>query len=283
VSADQALLDAHIGVFDSGVGGLSILLALRQELPQEDFVYLADSAYAPYGERDEAIVRARALAITQALVQDPVRPIKALVVACNTATALAINELRAAFPELPIVGVEPAIKTALQHSTQGYIGVMATRGTLHSAKFQALLASQQERGTFTLQACDGLAQAIEHDDATQIRALCTQHLQAMGLSTKGQQSTEPTIDTVVLGCTHYPFARAVICELLGPGVTLIDNGAPVARQTRRLIAHCAATRQAGSITLLATGPTQDLASASQRWLQVQAPIETLNFDTGRSV
>jgi glutamate racemase len=254
---------APIGVFDSGSGGLSVLRALRAELPHEDFVYLADSAHAPYGERDEAQVIERAHAITRQLRQ--AHHIKALVVACNTATAAAIHLLRQQHPELPIIGVEPALKPAAAASQTRRIGVMATRGTLSSAKFSALLDTLKDQAEFICQPCDGLASAIERGDAQEIQALCERHTQAMGVF--GAQATQ--IDTVVLGCTHYPFARDTLQALLGPQVQLLDSGAPVARQTRRVLQDHAALRtgeHAGHIELLASGPAHDLHNAARRWL-----------------
>ena len=253
-----------IGVFDSGIGGLSVLRALRQELPQEDFVYVADSAHAPYGERDDAHVIARSEAITQYLRTQ--HRIKALVVACNTATAAAIHLLRQTHPALSIIGVEPALKPAAASSRTRCIGVMATRSTLGSAKFKALLEPLRDQAEFICQPCDGLADAIERDDTQDTLALCRKHTAAMGRF--GTQSG--TIDAVVLGCTHYPFAAAVIQALVGPDVQLLDSGAPVARQTRRLLqaAHQLAPESEvwGQLLLLTTGQTETLNAASRRWL-----------------
>jgi glutamate racemase len=151
-----------IGVFDSGIGGLSVLRALRAELPHERFVYFADNGHAPYGERDAAQVLARARTITTELLER--HDIKALVIACNTATAVAIHLLRAEHPGLPIIGVEPALKPAAALTRTRRVGVMATRGTLESAKFAALLDSLCGLATFILQPCDGLADAIERQD-----------------------------------------------------------------------------------------------------------------------
>lgn len=277
---DSCLLaDRPIGVFDSGVGGLSILQALRAEMPAEHFVYLADNGHAPYGERDEAYVLARARAVTDFLRR--VWHVKALVVACNTATAIAAQPLRAEHPDLSIVGVEPALKPAVACSHTGHIGVMATRGTLASAKFAALLASQPPTVRFSLQACDGLADAIERQETTKIVALCQQYTEAIGDfgSEKGQ------IDTLVLGCTHYPFASDVLRQRLGPSIRLIDTGGPVARHTRQWLAtrhallqpasasgaHLAKT--ASRLTLRSTGPTPTLEAAAHRWLAVEVPVE----------
>jgi glutamate racemase len=263
-----------IGVFDSGIGGLSILRALRAELPLESFVYVADSGHAPYGERDDAHVMARARVITQYLQTR--HQIKLLVVACNTATAAAIQTLRLEYPDLPIVGVEPALKPAVISSQTRRIGVMATRGTLDSAKFQALLNSLAGQAEFICQPCNGLADAIEHDDAIRTEALCENYTRAMGQF--GMQAGQ--IDSLVLGCTHYPFASERLQALLGPTVQLIDGGESVARQTRRLLqaSHALVDRGPQKITLGATGATQALQVAAQRWLQLDQPVELLEIE-----
>ena len=262
-----------IGVFDSGVGGLSVLKALRAELPFEDFVYVADSGFAPYGERDEAFVIERARRIARHLTSASQAPIKALVIACNTATAAAIHLLRRDDPALPIVGVEPALKPAITVSHTRRIGVLATRGTLASQKFKTLLASLNGQAEFVCQPCDGLADAIERDDAIEIKALCAGYIRATGQF--GINSGE--IDTLVLGCTHYPFASAIFRDLIGPNVRLIDNGEPVARQTRRVLTELAPEAQAGQITLCATGNTAALALAAQRWQGLKVPVHTLSI------
>ena len=267
--------NAPIGVFDSGVGGLSILQALRAEMPHEHFIYIADSGHAPYGERDEAHVLARSRAIVAYLVS---RNIKALVIACNTATAGAIELLRGEHPGLALIGVEPALKPAAALSTTGRIGVMATRGTLASAKFKALLAAQADRAMFVLQPCDGLADAIEHgaetEDTTKTIALCAQYTSVMG----GFGTQSGQIDTLVLGCTHYPFAAGHLRALLGPDVQLIDNGQGVARQTRRVASTPGlVTDSPGQGNLLTTGNPKTLAAAAQRWLGLTAEVELLCF------
>ncbi|MDD5028037.1 MAG: glutamate racemase [Rhodoferax sp.] len=262
-----------IGVFDSGVGGLSILRALRAELPLEDFVYVADSGFAPYGERDEAFVIARTQRITQHLLHRTNPPIKALVIACNTATAAAIHLLRQDYPALPIVGVEPALKPAVAVSQTRRIGVLATRGTLASQKFAVLLSSLAGQAEFVCTPCDGLADAIERHDTAQIEALCAQYIRATGQF--GLITGE--IDTLVLGCTHYPFAGDVWRALVGPDVHLIDNGEPVARQTRRVLPHPATDANAGHVTLCATGDTTALAHACEHWLGRHLPVHSLTL------
>ena len=265
-----------IGVFDSGVGGLSVLRALRTELPAEHFVYVADAGHAPYGERNDDHVMARSMAVAQHLVAE--QRIKALVVACNTATAAAIRNLRQAWPDLPIIGIEPALKPAVAHSQTRHIGVLATRGTLGSEKFRNLLQTLDPQARVVLQACDGLADAIERDDQHRTMALCTDFTKAMG--TFGPAAG--AMDTLVLGCTHYPFATDALRSLVGPSVAFLEGGVPVARQTRRLLAErawLADPVQSGDTRLatsfFTTGAPQALQAAAQRWLQWQVEVQSL--------
>lgn len=275
-------MDCAIGVFDSGIGGLSVLKALRAALPHENFIYVADSGHAPYGERDEAHVLARSRVIAQYLVSQHV---KALVVACNTATAAAVKLLRSEHPGLALIGVEPALKPAVALSQTGRIGVMATRGTLASEKFRALLAAQTTQAghaRFVLQPCDGLADAIERSaetgDTTKTIALCAQYTGAMGTF-----GTEPgQIDTLVLGCTHYPFASEALRVLLGPKVRIVDNGEAVARQTQRLtqtsqITPAESSMGMGKVDLFSTGQPQALEAAASRWLGLGGAVHLLQI------
>jgi len=261
---------APIGVFDSGIGGLSILRALRTELPGERFVYLADSGFAPYGERDTAHTIARSRAVTQDLRDR--HGVKALVIACNTATTAAIHLLRAEHADLPLVGVEPAIKPALARTATGRIGVIGTRGTVGSAKFAALLASVAGRGDVCVQACDGLATAIEQEvlQPSEISAMATAALCARYLGEMGSFGNGPgQIDTLVLGCTHYIFAAEALRQALGNApVELMENGAPVARQTRRLLAErgLLSFEAQGEVAFETTGEPGLLQSAAARWL-----------------
>ena len=269
-----------IGVFDSGIGGLSVLKALRERLPHEDFIYIADSAHAPYGQRDDDYVVVRARAISQYLVS---RNVKALVIACNTATAAAIHVLRAEHPGLPIIGVEPALKPAALLSKTGNVGIMATRSTLASAKFRALMASQAGFASFTLEPCDGLADAIERSaksrDSAELIAACARITCRMGSfgTQKGQ------MDTLVLGCTHYPFAAAHLRALVGPDVQLVDTGEAVARQTVRQLESTDALRacpnpaNTGMVSLFTTGQADTLHAAASHWLGLSATSKMLLF------
>jgi len=191
---------------------------------------------------------------------------KAVVVACNTATAAAIHLMRAEFPGLLLVGVEPALKPAAASSTTRRIGVLGTRGTLNSAKMRTLHDTLKAQAEFVLQPCAGLAAAIEADDRVEVAALCARYLGNMG-----PFGTAPgQIDTLVLGCTHYPFAASEILPHIGASVQLVETGVPVARQTRRLLqaADCLRDEDAGAgqLTLMASGPLQQLQSAAARWL-----------------
>jgi len=268
-----------IGVFDSGIGGLSVLQALLAELPHEHFVYLADNSHAPYGEKTDLFVRQRSLAIAEQLVRE--HHIKALVVACNTATAAAIHELRAQYPQLPLIGVEPAIKPAAQLTQTGRVGVMATRGTVASDKFQRLLASLEGSAHFEVCACNGLALAIEQSTQAAHQLAAEQQIDQLLRQYTTQLApfgnAPGQIDTLVLGCTHYVFAQEALRGLVGPDVQLVSTGEAVARQTRRLLeaasqlhAGPAPHTSPGRTRLFTTGDLAGLQAAAHRWLHLSA-------------
>ncbi len=216
-----------IGVFDSGLGGLTVLGALRRRLPAARLLYAADSAYAPYGERDAAYVQQRSLLLASFL---HAQGAQLLVVACNTATALAIAELRARWPALPFVGIEPAIKPALaaRRDGEGPVGVLATPATLGSDRFRALLRQQGDDPAVLLQPCPGLAEAVEALGPQHPRTLNLVHTYCAPLRRAG-------CTRVVLGCTHYPLlAQAIRDALGGAGVELLDPADAVAAQAQRL-------------------------------------------------
>jgi glutamate racemase len=223
--------DAPIGVFDSGVGGLSILRHIRDQLPNEHLIYFADSGHAPYGDKSEQYVVDRSLLIAAFLLA---RGAKALVVACNTATVAAIKAVRARYPELPIVGVEPGLKPAAAATHSGKVGVLATARTLAGDKFMALRdqIAQATQAEFLLQPCVGLVDQIELGD------LNTPAIDAM-LERYVAPLLAQGADTLVLGCTHYPFVREGIQRVLqahgAQEVTLIDTGEAVTRQLARLL------------------------------------------------
>lgn len=211
-----------VGVFDSGVGGLSVLRALRQELPHEHFMYVGDSGCAPYGDRSAGFVIERAIRITEFLVGQGA---KAIVVGCNTATAAAAQSLRQRFT-IPIVAIEPAVKPAASRTRSRVVGVLATTGMLSSPNMEKLLASYGADVEFVVQPCPGLADRVESGDLASdgTRALVQRYVKPI---------VERGADIVVLGCTHYPFLRALIQEAAGPAVDLIDPATAVARELRR--------------------------------------------------
>jgi glutamate racemase len=217
--------DAPIGVFDSGVGGVSVLREIRRALPLEPLLYVADSAYAPYGEQSDEVIRTRSTAITEFLIG---RSAKAIVVACNTATSFAAETLRARF-ELPIVAMEPALKPAAQSTKTTVVGVLATTRTLESERFMRL---QQAYGTSVrvlVQPCPGLVEGVERGDLSgpDMLALVRRYVEPL---------VQQEADTLVLGCTHYPFLIPIIREVAGPTVKVIDPAPAVARELRRRLA-----------------------------------------------
>jgi glutamate racemase len=234
--------DAPVGIFDSGVGGLSVLRHIRAQLPNEHLLYFADSGFAPYGDKQEHEVAERVLAVGTFLAEQGV---KALVVACNTATVAAIKPLRERYPHLPIVGVEPGLKPGAAASRNGIVGVLATERTLAGDKFLQLREQiAGDTGTrFLLQPCVGLADQIElgeldSGDTTDMLARYIVPLLQQGA------------DTLVLGCTHYPLVRAsierVIAQHSERDVALIDTGHAVARQLARLLVARGALREASA-------------------------------------
>jgi glutamate racemase len=215
---------APIGVFDSGLGGLSVLSAIRALLPDESFLFCADSRYAPYGEQDVGFIVERAFALSAWLIEQNT---KALVVACNTATAQVIGALRARF-SVPVVGVEPGIKPAAALSVSRIAGVLATASTLRSKRFQQLLALHGAGCQFILQAGYGLVEAIERGDTDSPELLALLERYLMPLLDAGA-------DTLVLGCTHYSFIAAAIHRLTKGKIQLVDTAAAVARQVERVL------------------------------------------------
>lgn len=270
-----AAADAPVGIFDSGLGGLSVLRHIHALLPHENLIYFADSAYAPYGDRPEAEVVERTLAIAGFLAA---QQCKALVVACNTATAAAVTAVRERHPLLPVVGVEPGLKPATLRSTSRVIGVLATGRTLASARFQALEArlSAATGVRFVSQACSGLADQVEKGE-----------LRSPATAAMVRRYVEPLIqrgaDTLVLGCTHYPFLLPLIEDAArragGQNIQVIDTGEAVAMQLKRLLAEGALLRAADagpcSIHGWTTGNAATLESALKTLLKIEARVLVL--------
>src|ERR1700692_3252108 len=213
---------APVAIFDSGLGGLSVLRAVRTALPDERLIYAADSLYAPYGERDDDFISDRTLAIGEWFVSQGA---KALVVACNTATSQSIAQARERLP-IPVIGVEPGIKPAARMSQTRVVGVLATAVTLRSARFQALAERHTGDCRFILQPGHGLVQAVERcdTDSPELVALLRGYVQPM---------LDANADTLVLGCTHYPFLDRAIRSIAGDQLALIDTSVAIARQLER--------------------------------------------------
>lgn len=253
---------ARIGVFDSGVGGLTVLRAIHELLPEIGLDYIADTAHAPYGERGSEFIVERSLTLAGALIADGARLV---VVACNTATTQAIHALRQRWPDLLFVGVEPGIKPAVQQTRNGRIGVMATRATLSSERYRQLVAQHAGEARIFSQPCPGLADLIETADLDSPAVLERVAQSCAPLSEAG-------VDTVLLGCTHYPLVQAHIQARLGEHVRLLNIESAVARQAARLWRHWREAHPeegvAQGIQLASTGdplPLQRLAREALGW------------------
>lgn len=253
-----------IGLFDSGVGGLSVARAIRELLPGEELVYVADSAYCPYGGRPAAEIRTRALVIGRFLYGWPV---KLIVVASNTTTGAGLEALRAELG-VPIVGVEPAIKPGAMATRSGRVGVMATQSTLASERFRRLVATFGGRAQIFPVACPGLVECVEagETDGPRVLSLLAELLAPL---------REKQVDTVVLACTHYPFLRAAVAAVLGPGVRLIDTGPAVARQVSHILQErkLCRPRGAGGLRLFTTGDPVAVAPVASTLWGSRVPIE----------
>lgn len=238
-----------IGVFDSGLGGLSVLAAITDALPRADLTYLADTAHLPYGNKDDAFIRARVLNIGRYLVDNGCEMV---VVACNTATAAAVQALRNALPGIPVVGVEPGVKPAAQSSITRHIAVLATESTAQSERLAQLIRDHATGVRVSVEACPGWATRVE-----------TLHLGDPGFATHIRAKLEPLldqgVDRLVLGCTHYSFLAPLLRPIVDGRAELVDVAAAVARQVMRLANHAAAAN--GNLQLLATARPERLQAA----------------------
>ena len=214
---------APVGVFDSGLGGISVLRALRATLPGEDYLYFGDSGHAPYGDKPLQEVQALSRKAVELLLS---RGAKAIVIACNTATSAAATLLRERYPTVPIIGTEPALKPAVERHPGGHILVMATEMTIHEEKFHHLQEQFETKARVDSIPCPGLMEFVERgifqgkEVEDYLRAHLSPHL-------------HPSVDAVVLGCTHYPFLRGAIRQVVGEKPEILDGAAGIARQTRR--------------------------------------------------
>lgn len=271
VSSSASPQAVRIGIFDSGVGGLSVLQAIRARLPHAELLYAADSAHAPYGDRSEDFLCDRSERIARFLCDQGAQMI---VVACNTATAAAVARLRATWAAMPVVGVEPGVKPAVALSAARRIGVLATTRTLASEKFRRLAEAHADGATLVLQPCPGLADAIESADA-----------QGSGIAELVDRYCAPLrdagVDVAVLGCTHYPFARALFERAL-PGVQLVDTAEAIARQTARFADELVVRGEAhGNVQVepawraWSSGAPRVLADFSRRWLDLPVDVQDM--------
>jgi glutamate racemase len=244
-----------IGIFDSGLGGLTVFEDVQALLPHENLIYIADSAFAPYGEKDEETIVERCFVVADILVKK--HQIKALVVACNTATAAAIHLLREHL-DIPVIGMEPAIKPAVDTTESGVVGVLATENTLKSDKFSSLLDKHQHRARILTQPCVGLVQAIEqgelHSERTQ--ALLKKYVRPL---------LDAGADTIVLGCTHYPLLEKSIRKLVGKNVHIMSTGAAVAKQLKRQIERSHRSKQ-GETDFYTTGDAVQVSALASKTL-----------------
>ncbi len=232
-----------IGIFDSGVGGLSVLQHIHQLLPHEHLLYIADSGYAPYGCKDESFVKQRSRIITEQLIA---RGAKAIVIACNTATASIIESFREQYG-IPFIGVEPGIKPAIALSKNGRIGIMATSGTLSSSRYNKLSRRFSDKVLLVHQPCPGLADQVEAGrlDTADTMDLLQSYLQSL---------QQEQVDTIVLGCTHYSFLTRQIKNIVGDSIKLIDTSSAIAEQLLRVLTQeKLQNTEPGSIQYFTTG------------------------------
>jgi glutamate racemase len=237
--------DAPIGIFDSGFGGLSVYREVRAMLPFEDVIYVADSAYVPYGSRTPAEILERSDRIVRYLIDEGV---KLVIVACNTASAVAIDHLRQKHPDLTFVALEPAVKPAVTMTQSGHVGVLATARTVSGDRLHRLIDRWASGVTVETVAGQGMVELVESGtlDGDEVRSVMAPLLDPM---------LESGVDVIVLGCTHYPFLRRAIRDYVGPSVRVIDSGVAVARRTLSVLQSAGLLREredAGSFRLMTT-------------------------------
>lgn len=262
--------NSPIGIFDSGVGGISVLRALRQQIPDESVLYFGDQGHIPYGPRAMEQIREFSEAITRFLLEQGA---KIIVVACNTASAAALQYLREIFPEVPFVGMEPAVKPAAERTHTGKVGVLATPATFQGALYASVVERFANGVELFQDTCPGLVQQIEQGnlEGPEARRILEAALQPM---------LEKDIDTVVLGCTHYPFVIPLIQEIVGENVRVIDPAPAVARQTGRLLEARAMRNGSGAkseVKLYTSGDPETLRSLLPRLLGEKGDVEKVEW------
>jgi glutamate racemase len=258
-----------IGVFDSGVGGLTVLREVRRQLPGWATIYLADSAHCPYGNRPPAEIRQLSVEISRYLIE---RGARCIVVACNTASAAALSHLRRRFPGLPFVGMVPAVKPAAALTQSGTVGVLATTATLGGRLLNDVVERYADGVRVLSQACPGLVEQIEKGDldGPDTEALLRGYLEP--LLAQGA-------DVIALGCTHYPFVAPLIQRIAGPGVRLLDPSEAVARQVGRVLAG--EQGSGGGHALLTSGQPEALARAARHLLGEEPQVQIVQWRDGR--
>lgn len=273
MSVSSSPSHAPIGIFDSGVGGLSIWREIVRELPHESTVYVADQAHVPYGPRTQEQIRGFCDGIAEFLLREGC---KAIVVACNTASAAALKHLRERFPHLPVLGLEPAVKPAASLTRSGVIGVMATPATFQGRLYQATVGRHAAGVTVIARVCPGLAERVEsgHLDDPETDRQLRDHVQPL---------LAAGADTIVLGCTHYPFVIEAIRRLAGPAVTVIDPAPAVARHLRNVLTHHGLHRHAGEAIhrFFTTGPETPFNEVAGRLTGKAVTAENIRWNQGK--
>lgn len=259
-----------IGVFDSGVGGLSVLRAIRAQMPEESIIYFGDQGHIPYGPRPMEQIRSFSEAITRFLLE---RDAKIIVVACNTASAAALKHLRETFPDVPFVGMEPAVKPAAEHTQTGKVGVLATPATFQGALYASVVERFANGVELFQNTCSGLVQEIERGnlDGTETRRILEDALYPM---------LEKNIDTVVLGCTHYPFVIPLIEQIVGENVRVIDPAPAVSKQIRRVLEAKGLKNESegrGDLTFYTSGDPAELRSMLPLLLRESGDVEKITW------
>jgi len=269
-SARSLSPDGPLGVLDSGVGGLSVLIHLRRQLPAERVIYFADQGHIPYGPRPAGEIQTYTAEITRFLLRHGA---KLIVVACNTATAAALDFLRSVFPDVQFVGMEPAVKPAALTTRSGKVGVLATPSTLNSHRYAGLMARFANGIRVFEDPCSGLVQLIEAGAlaAPETRALLERVVAPM---------LAEGVDTLVLGCTHYPFIRPLLEEIIGDGITVIDPAPAVARRTRFVLQQqrlAAPEAQEGALRCFTSGDPRQLEAFAARVLHAPCAAEAVQW------
>lgn len=248
-----------IGFFDSGVGGISVLKKAMDILPQEDFVYFGDSLNAPYGDKDLATIKKLSFQVVEKLME---YSIKALVVACNTATSAAIEDLRQSYPDLPVIGIEPALKVAVDHTEKGNILVLATKRTLEEKKFKNLLDRYKENRSVETLPLPGLVEIIEEGGNYQEKSYL--------YLVEALKSVKKEMSAVVLGCTHYPFIKPSLRRIYGEGVLIVDGSEGTARHLKEVLSEknlLTDKNEKGTLLVLNSSPDEKLQELSFRLLE----------------